>query len=171
MAAEIAHGTGESSTGIDARCSVLPGWAGAFPADQIPKNPRGKCFIANYDPSTKPGSHWVAFDARKPDQMDFFGSFGLGPDDADPYVGDETHFAEYIKEHTPPGATAWHNKTDFQNLAGDQCGIWAAYFLFYGRPDPATPEWASVLRLQSTNAKDAMMDSWWHSLPRQHNRE
>jgi hypothetical protein len=58
---------------------------GVFAADQVPDLTNltyfPSCLIANTDPSTKAGQHWVAFWIDSPHSIDFFDSYGLGPQD------------------------------------------------------------------------------------------
>ena len=53
-------------------------FAGVFPADEVPEIidtfPCG--FVANTDPSTEPGTHWVAFYFPSREKGEFFDSYG-----------------------------------------------------------------------------------------------
>ena len=53
-----------------------------YAADELPKSldtfPCG--FIANTDPSTKPGTHWVAFYFSSHEKGEFFDSYGYSPE-------------------------------------------------------------------------------------------
>ena len=54
-------------------------WLGVFPADRLPSRitqfPRG--LVANTDPSTKPGMHWVAMYFPDTSTSEFFDSYGF----------------------------------------------------------------------------------------------
>ena len=56
-------------------------YLGIFAQDEIPTNLKSitypACFIANTDPCSKPGSHWVAFFLSSPSKIDFFEGYGL----------------------------------------------------------------------------------------------
>ena len=56
-------------------------FCGVFPADQLLKSlstfPCG--FVANTDPSTKPGTHWVVFYFPTYNTGEFFDSYGQTP--------------------------------------------------------------------------------------------
>ena len=55
---------------------------GVFPSDKLPqpldKHPCG--FVANTDPSSKPGMHWVAFYFPSEGEGEFFDSYGRSPE-------------------------------------------------------------------------------------------
>ena len=57
-------------------------FVGVFPSDRLPKKmehyPCG--FIANTDPSAKPGTHWVAFYFPSKSEAEFFDSYGYPPE-------------------------------------------------------------------------------------------
>ena len=57
-------------------------FGGVFAADELPKTfdtfPYG--FVANTDPSTEPGTHWVAFYFPSRDKGEFFDSYGYPPE-------------------------------------------------------------------------------------------
>ena len=54
---------------------------GVFAEDLLPRSmniyPCG--YIVNTDPSSKPGKHWVAFYFTRPEQGEFFDSYGHPP--------------------------------------------------------------------------------------------
>ena len=54
-------------------------FGGVFAADELPKTfdtfPYG--LVANTDPSTEPGTHWVAFYFPSRDKGEFFDSYGI----------------------------------------------------------------------------------------------
>ena len=57
-------------------------FCGVFAADQLPKSlstfPCG--FVANTDPSTEPGTHWVVFHFPNHKTCEFFDSYGQQPE-------------------------------------------------------------------------------------------
>ena len=57
-------------------------FGGVFAADELPKTfdtfPYG--FVANTDPSTEPGTRWVAFYFPSRDKGEFFDSYGYPPE-------------------------------------------------------------------------------------------
>ena len=53
---------------------------GTFPSDKLPiSTQRPLCFVANTDPSTAKGSHWVAVYVNNKDRAEFYDSYGRGP--------------------------------------------------------------------------------------------
>ena len=56
-------------------------FCGVFPSDKIPRTiHRYPCgFVVNTDPSTKPGTHWVAFYFPSEEKAEFFDSYGHTP--------------------------------------------------------------------------------------------
>ena len=56
-------------------------FGGVFAADELPKVITSPCgFVANTDPSTEPGTHWVAFYFPSRDKGEFFDSYGYPPE-------------------------------------------------------------------------------------------
>jgi len=58
-------------------------FVGVYPADKVPENflpfTLPCCFIANTDPSWKPGTHWVAAFVDKNGNVEYFDSYGRRP--------------------------------------------------------------------------------------------
>ena len=57
-------------------------FGGVFAADELPKvmNTFPCGFVANTDPSTEPGTHWVAFYFPSREKGEFFDSYGYPPE-------------------------------------------------------------------------------------------
>ncbi|CAB3981379.1 ADP-dependent glucokinase [Paramuricea clavata] len=57
-------------------------FCGVFPSDKLPQTiNRYPCgFVANTDPSSKPGTHWVAFYFPSEEKGEFFDSYGHAPE-------------------------------------------------------------------------------------------
>ena len=96
---------------------------GVFPADELAKEtvnqfPSG--YIANTDPSHKPGEHWVAFYFDKRGKGEFFCSYGKPP---------ETYnFQAWIERN----ATSWtYQKTRLQGDLSSVCGQYCLFFLLH----------------------------------------
>ena len=55
-----------------------PNFIGGFPSDKLPE-PKQKPFgmVVNLDPSTKPGSHWVAIYVSEFNVSEYFDSYGF----------------------------------------------------------------------------------------------
>jgi len=92
---------------------------GVFPADRLPvvkKYP--SCFIANADPASQPGSHWVAFYIPNKDTCEFFDTYGG-------YTRNE-YFKTYINKFENDVVSAKRLQSPFSTV----CGQHALYFLF-----------------------------------------
>ena len=92
-------------------------FGGVFAADELPKTfdtfPCG--FVANTDPSTKPGTHWVAFYFPSRDKGEFFDSYGYPPE----HYG----FKSYKIE-------TW-NKYKLQSSWSNVCGQYCIFYLYH----------------------------------------
>jgi hypothetical protein len=90
---------------------------GVFPSDRLPTPTTfPACFVANTDPHSERGSHWVAFYYDSPDHLDFFDSYGMPLQFYD--------FPSFII----PRVLRCSNE-EFQSLNSDVCGHYCIYFL------------------------------------------
>lgn len=104
---------------IETSLKHIKSFLGVFPSNKIPsvrptKDPQ--CFIANLDPSWKPGSHWIAICVRKIKEknvLEYFDSYGLFP----PVKLDKKRW-KVIR-----------NKHQFQKLGSAVCGHYAVFFV------------------------------------------
>ena len=62
-------------------CNTNTHFLGVFALDQIPSSfSQYPCaYVANTDPSSRKGQHWVAFYHESSTQLEFFDSYGLPP--------------------------------------------------------------------------------------------
>jgi len=88
---------------------------GVFPRDLIPNDISHypACYVANTDPSTKPGAHWVAFYLESPKKSEFFDSYGFHPR----VYGFTNHVTSY-------------NHTQYQSFASSVCGQFCVLYLY-----------------------------------------
>ena len=93
-------------------------FCGVFAADELPKSldtfPCG--FIANTDPSTKPGTHWVAFYFPSHEKGEFFDSYGHPPE----------HYKSF-KFYKPE---IWNNRK-IQSSWSEVCGQYCIFYLYH----------------------------------------
>ena len=102
-------------------------FCGVFPSDKLPqtidKYPCG--FVANTDPSSKPGTHWISIwigpsNARGDHNKilgEYFDSYGTDV----PLV-----FRNYLEKHTDK----WkYNKRKLQSIWSDVCGDYCIFYL------------------------------------------
>jgi hypothetical protein len=97
-------------------------FCGVFPSDKLPqtmdKNPCG--FVANTDPSDKPGKHWVAFYFPTEEKGEFFDSYGQAPN----FYRDS--FGDFLSKH----CDKWgFNKHKLQSAWSDVCGQYCIFYL------------------------------------------
>ena len=92
-------------------------FCGVFAADQLPKTidtfPCG--FVANTDPITEPGTHWVSFYFPSRDKTEFFDSYGYPPE----HYGFESYKIE-----------TW-NKYKLQSSWSEVCGQYCIFYLYH----------------------------------------
>lgn len=94
---------------------------GVFSRDQQPSltriNSIAPCaYVVNTDPSSLPGSHWVAFFHPHPNIIYFFDSFGRAPTE--------------LGFNFPTNCTIRFNPYLIQSLTSRCCGQYCIYFLF-----------------------------------------
>ena len=95
-------------------------FCGVFPSDKLPrtidKYPCG--FVANTDPSNKPGTHWIAFYFPSEQKGEFFDSYGQPPD----FYGDA--FRTFLNSYE------WtYNTRKLQSAWSDVCGQYCIFYL------------------------------------------
>ncbi len=91
---------------------------GVFPADKIPiVEYKPAAFIANTDPSTMPGQHWVAFFFSE-NQSEYFDSYGIPP---------RPDFEVYLKKL----GEYKYNDVTLQDFNTTVCGQYCIYFLHF----------------------------------------
>lgn len=91
---------------------VTRDFLGVFPSDQLPKiQTRPCCFIANTDPSTKPGQHWIAMYFGR--YNEYFDSYALEPQE-----DFRVYKPEIVSNHC------------LQSFDSAVCGEYCIYFLY-----------------------------------------
>lgn len=91
---------------------------GVFPSDRLPKVDRDPaCVIANTDPHSKTGTHWVAFyiDGNK---CEFFDSYGNQPQNR--------HFIRFMQPYQ-----VLYNRNQVQAPFSSACGQHVIHFLYH----------------------------------------
>ena len=95
-------------------------FCGVFPSDKLPQTiDRYPCgFVANTDPSSGPGTHWVAFYFPSEEKGEFFDSYGHAPE----YY--RKSFGDFLKSR------AWDfNRRKLQSAWSDVCGQYCIFYL------------------------------------------
>ena len=101
---------------------VAPLFEGVFAADTLPHrlHKRPALLIANTDPSSKPGTHWVAFYIGTHGEGEFWDSYGMPP-----IISQHRKFLDrHCKKWT-------YNPTSLQALDSKVCGEYCVLFLVY----------------------------------------
>lgn len=89
---------------------------GVFPCDKLPSVSYPACFIANTEPSTSSGEHWVAVFINKEGYGDYFCSYGLPP-----------VFPNFMDKN----CYDWNfNQKRIQGTFSTTCGQYCVFFLF-----------------------------------------
>jgi hypothetical protein len=113
-------------------------FCGVLPSDKLPQTiDRYPCgFVANTDPSSEPGTHWVAFHFPWEEKGEFLDSYGH----ARQYY--RKSFGDFLKSR------AWDfNRHKLQSAWSDVCGQYCLFYLshraggssplFFGDPNPS----------------------------------
>lgn len=91
---------------------------GVFPADKVPKTVNlHSAIVANTDPASKPGEHWVAF-YFKDGRGIYFDSYGRPP------------LTKTVLDFLNANSKSWTwNKQQIQGYDTDVCGQYCIYFV------------------------------------------
>ena len=91
-------------------------FVGVFAADELPTlNTFPSGFVANTDPSTEPGTHWVAFYFPSREKGEFFDSYGHPPE----HYGFKSYNIETWNQHKLQ--SSWSNV----------CGQYCIFYLYH----------------------------------------
>ena len=91
---------------------------GVFSRNTLPRNRAVGFYIVNEEPSTKKGSHWIAFQitSGKKEKNIYFDSYGRKPMFKE--------FKSYL------GKNLQYNKKCLQHMMSTSCGQWCIYFIW-----------------------------------------
>ena len=109
---------------LSKNCRTKSSFGGVYPSDVLPKTVKEfpQSFVANVDPSTQAGSHWVAFYFTSEQKGEFFDSYGLSPQSY------SEHFEEFLNEN----AVEWtFNSKHLQSLFTDVCGHYCIFYIYH----------------------------------------
>jgi len=113
--------TGEIANVLSqALCDTRTHFLGVFALDQIPSSfSHYPCaYVANTDPSTRKGQHWVAFYHESPKRLEFFDSYGEPP---------QTYSFPFPSELS----SLRYNAYPLQKLNSSVCGQYCIFFIFH----------------------------------------
>ena len=122
---------------------------GVFPSDKLPKNPPKGFYIVNLDPSTKPGSHWVAIHIISHKKAEYFDSYAYPP-----FVPNLVKFLERF--------SCTYNPMQLQNFQSDLCGEYCCFYVLHKSTGKTLK---SLLKLFSakTDINDCIMSRLYHA--------
>ena len=95
---------------------------GVFPSDLLPKEVTiyPSAYIANVDPSSKAGSHWVAFYFTKDKKGEFFDSYGQSPE----------LYTDIFKDFLQDNSQEWtFNRRELQSMNSRVCGQYCVFYV------------------------------------------
>ena len=131
---------------------------GVFAANQLPKIVARNCsLIVNYSTSNQAGTHWCAMNHLNSNQpVEFFGSYGLTPDQVYPILHFEREGFEKYMNANSNGLGVKYNSVDLQSwrVGENECGEWAILFLMNGLPNAHNPVWAKFLSITDKIKRD-----------------
>src|SRR5438445_6914931 len=92
---------------------------GVFPCDKLPKNVRyPSVVVANTDPESEKGEHWVCYFFDSKGNAEYFDSYGLPPSNCDLF--------DFFKQN---GIAHEYNHDQLQGFNSDACGHYGIAFL------------------------------------------
>ena len=102
-----------------------PGFLGAVPYDELPKQPNSKLFslVINTSPSSESGDHWLALVYKSPVYY-FLDSYGRSL--SDPTFTQD--FVRTMKSYIGHGKIIYQKKL-LQSLMSNVCGEYCIYFI------------------------------------------
>lgn len=111
----------EINGALRAHEATRPYYIGCFSADAIPTTLNYPCaLVVNTDPSSLPGSHWVAFYAESDEQLEMFDSFGHS-------YTKYPQFSYFIDKFE----TVKFNGMRLQQYFSSTCGYYALVFILF----------------------------------------
>ena len=93
---------------------------GVFPSDKLPVSKvKPFYFVANTDPSNKPGTHWVAVFVNADGTAEYFDSYGLKPNVAS--------IASFLRQYKK----CKFNTKRIQGMFSSVCGHYCVYYVIH----------------------------------------
>ena len=132
-----------------------PLFVGVFARDKLPRpSKRPMIFVANFDPSKDPGTHWVAVFLDDDGTGEYFDSYGYGP---------EGIFESYLNEH----CDYWtYNSKRLQGNTSSTCGQYTIFYAIHRALNFDGNAIASMFT-SSTKFNDALVANYVKKLKRQ----
>lgn len=136
------HDTGQLMKCGLADEEISPLFLGVFPADEIPMFFPHKdwCLIANTDPASKKGKHWISLGYHW-NTFFFFDSYGKQPST---YRADWARFNKWFQ----------HGR-DLQQMISDVCGDWCLYWNLCLARSPSKQRLEKWMNMFSEDTKES----------------
>lgn len=94
-------------------------FGGIYPSDMLPRKTDLTLYIANLDPHTLPGSHWIAIHFSRKNAY-YFDSYGNKPTNK--------NILNFMRRNAD---TIFYNKVCFQSKWSATCGHYCLFFLYH----------------------------------------
>ena len=115
--------TSEITTILENDPYVAPVFGGCLPSEVLcgmGEVSHPCALVCNYDPSHKPGTHWIAIYLTEDGKAEFFDPYGVAP------MSD--HFSDFLERNS----TGWtFNTRQLQGLTTTVCGHYAIFYLIW----------------------------------------
>ncbi len=128
--------------------------AGVFAVNKIP-NPDGYpfAFIANIEPDTLPGSHWIAIYMDKDGQTEFFDSYGRPPE--------TRKIVLYLKKY---GCSVRCNTEELQGPFSSACGQFCIYYLYHRLRNHTMEQITGRFTPRNFQSNDVIVTQWLNTM-------
>ena len=124
---------------------------GVYASDQLQKVsfalPYG--IIVNTDPSSKPGTHWIAIFAKRKDHIEYFDSFGRPP-----YVAS---IVDFLQKHS---CCFGYCSIPIQDVFSVACGHFAIGFLKARFRNISCDDFLDLFDLENLSSNDQRIQKW-----------
>lgn len=128
---------------------------GVFPSDRLPHRLTHypSAFVANVDPSSQPGSHWIAFYFDGKQQGEFWDSYGQPPE----------IYSSDIVDFLNNNSKRWtKNNRMLQSLDSNVCGQFCIYYLVHRCRGFSMNSIVSRFDKKNTRLNDAIVFEFVH---------
>ena len=133
--------------------SKVDNFCGVFPADKVPKklSKFPVCLVVNTDPSSQPGTHWLAAYIDSMGRGEQFDSFGRVPAKNSP-------LSQLL---TASCGSKWHyNEERIQEYCSSVCGHYCIYFLLQRNRGVPMSEIIRVFSERDYAENDSLITDW-----------
>lgn len=120
---------------------------GVFASDNLPKKnvQKPSCFVINTDPSSKPGTHWVAIYICGNGRAEYFDSFGLKP-----------KLKSILRFLSRFSSGYTYNRKQLQNIFSTVCGNYCCEYLLHRCQGKSKSLFLKKYKSNETTANDKL---------------